>query len=192
MANGGQRDGKNHEGWMGKRDEFSSVRTVLYLLQQGFMPCNLGFLHCRCCRWLWRSSRIYWFVVTHLSSRWAKKKSTTDLPIIPMLRTWNLVSTNSTCSPMHLPSRSEWTSCGAVMLLVRSWLISLFASRQSKNMDMEVTAFRSLSVTWKIKHLQDFCGSLVCSFGSQISHYVWGSSLHQRASLSSLYQANSF
>ena len=34
MANGGKRDGENYEGRMGERDEFTSVRTVLYLLLQ--------------------------------------------------------------------------------------------------------------------------------------------------------------
>lgn len=40
MANGGERDGEDHEGRMGERDEFTSVRTVLFLLPQIFMICN--------------------------------------------------------------------------------------------------------------------------------------------------------
>ena len=34
MAIGGERDGEDYEGRMGERDEFTSVRSVLYLLPQ--------------------------------------------------------------------------------------------------------------------------------------------------------------
>ena len=87
MANGIKRDGEDHKGRMGEGDELTSVRIVLSLLRQSVHNFAIGFLRCRCCRWLRLNLRICSFMVVHQSRRRVKRTITTDLPITRMLET---------------------------------------------------------------------------------------------------------
>lgn len=109
---------------MGKitKDEWvkgtSSLRCVLCCFScLRYSWYAIEFLHCRCCHWLWLNWRTYLFVVVLQSSRRAKKTIMTDLSIIRMLKMWKLVSTNSTCSPTRLSSRSKHILCNVMVVL---------------------------------------------------------------------------
>lgn len=144
---------------MGKitKDEWvtgtSSLRCVLCCLSCLLVLMAIEFLRYRCCRWLRLNLRICSFVVVHQLRRRVKRTITTDLPITRMLEMWKLVSTNSICSATRLPSRSKHILCDACGSVSLESCLILFQSRQSKNLDMEVTSF-CVCLSAKIENLK--------------------------------------